>query len=117
METGPDSLAPGAKMAVQDGFFTIRLLLPEGYRVAPHWHPKIERLTIISGVVNLGAGDTFDMAATKALPAGTYSAMPPKMTHYTWMTGRERGAAQQHRSLGSRVRQSRRRSSEHASMT
>jgi len=90
---GPESLAPGAKVAVLegdpagDGFFTIRLLLPDGYRVAPHWHPKVERLTIISGTLNLGTGDRFDAAATKALPPGTYSSMPPKMTHYAWMTG------------------------------
>ena len=92
-KAGPDSVPPGAKMAVlegdpaKDGFFTIRLLLPDGYRVAPHWHPKAERLTIISGTVNLGTGDRFDAAATKALPAGTYSSMPPKMTHFAWMTG------------------------------
>jgi hypothetical protein len=90
---GPDSLAPGAKMAVlegdptKEGFFTLRLLMPDGYRVAPHWHPKVERLTIVSGTVNLGTGDRFDAAATKALPAGTYSSMPPKMTHFAWMTG------------------------------
>jgi len=92
-KAGPDSLPPGAQVAVlegdpaKDGFFTIRLRLPDGYRVAPHWHPKVERLTIISGTVNLGTGDRFDAAATKALPAGTYSSMPPKMTHFAWMTG------------------------------
>ena len=90
---GPSSLAPGAKMAVlegdpaKEGFFTMRLLLPDGYRVNPHWHPKTERLTIISGMLNLGTGDRFDAAATKALPAGTYSAMPPKMTHFATTTG------------------------------
>src|SRR5262245_55830724 len=90
---GPDSLAPGAKIAVlegdpsKDGFFTIRILMPDGYRVAPHWHPKTERLTIISGTVNLGTGDRFDATPTKPLPAGTYSSMPPKMTHFAWMTG------------------------------
>ena len=90
---GPESLPAGAKVAVlegdpsKDGFFTMRLLLPDGYRVAPHWHPKVERLTIISGTLNLGTGDRFDAAATKALPAGTYSSMPPKMTHFAWATG------------------------------
>ena len=92
-KAGPESLAPGAKVAIlegdpsKDGFFTMRLLLPDGYRVAPHWHPKVERLTIISGTLNLGTGDRFDTTATKALPAGTYSAMPPKMTHFAWTTG------------------------------
>jgi hypothetical protein len=90
---GPESLPPGAKIAVlegdpaKEGFFTMRVLMPDGYRVAPHWHPNVERLTIISGTVNLGTGDRFDATATKALPAGTYSSMPPKMTHFAWMTG------------------------------
>jgi hypothetical protein len=92
-EDGPPSLLPGAKIAIldgdptKDGFFTIRLKLPDGYRVMPHWHPMTERLTIIQGIVNLGTGDHFDAAATKPLPAGTYSSMPPKMTHFAWMTG------------------------------
>jgi len=92
-KAGPESLAPGAKVAIlegdpsKDGFFTMRLLLPDGYRVAPHWHPKVERLTIISGTLNLGTGDRFDATATRALPAGTYSSMPPKMTHFAWTTG------------------------------
>src|SRR5262249_33984498 len=92
-QPGPASLPPGAKVAVlegdpaKEGFFTMRLLLPDGYRVAPHWHPKAERLTIISGIVNLGTGKRFDTTGTKALPAGTYSSMPPKMTHFAWMTG------------------------------
>ena len=90
---GPSSLAPGAKMAIlggdpsKEGFFTMRLLLPDGYRVAPHWHPKVERLTIISGTLNLGTGDRFDATATKPLPAGTYSSMPPKMTHFASTAG------------------------------
>ena len=73
----------------QEGFFTIRLKLPDGYKVFPHWHPKTERLTVIAGVVNLGTGDQFDpdSKTVLALPAGTYSSMPPKMTHFAWMTG------------------------------
>jgi len=70
-----------------DGFFTMRIKMPDGYRVPPHWHSRQERVTVLSGVLNLGQGDTFDDAATKALPAGTYSSMPPGMTHFGWMTG------------------------------
>jgi len=89
----PATLPPGAKMAVLEGdpskpgFFTVRFRLPDGYRVMPHWHPKTERLTILQGVVNLGMGDHFDAAATQALGAGTYSSMPPKMTHFAWVSG------------------------------
>ncbi len=89
----PASLPPGAKMAIlegdptKEGFFTMRLQLPDGYRVAPHWHPKTERLTVIAGTVHLGIGDRFDDKATRPLPAGTYSSMPPKMAHFAWMEG------------------------------
>lgn len=89
----PASLRPGAKIAVlegdpaKEGFFTMRLLLPDGYRVDPHWHPKAERVTVISGTLHLGHGDRFDPAKAKALPAGTYSSMPPGMTHFGWASG------------------------------
>src|SRR4029453_19186151 len=49
---GPPSMPHGARMALlegdptKEGFFTMRLRLPDGYRVAPHWHPNTERLTI-----------------------------------------------------------------------
>ena len=65
----------------------MRLKMPDGYRVPPHWHAKQERVTVLSGVLNLGSGDTFEANKTKALQPGTYSSMPPKMTHFAWMTG------------------------------
>jgi hypothetical protein len=92
-QDAPPSLPPGAKVAIlegdpsKDGLFTMRLKLPDGYKVPPHWHPKSERLTILQGVVHLGTGARFDASATKALPAGTYSSMPPKMVHFAWMEG------------------------------
>ena len=88
-----DSLAPGAMIAVvegdpdREGFFTMRIKMPDGYRVPPHWHPKQERVTVLSGTLNLGMGDTFDSSATKALTAGAYSSMPPGMKHFAWMKG------------------------------
>ena len=88
-----ETLPPGAMIAVlegdpnQAGFFTMRIKMPDGYRVPPHWHSQQERVTVISGVLNLGSGDSLEPSATKALPAGTYSSMPPKMTHFGWMTG------------------------------
>jgi hypothetical protein len=94
-QDGPSSLLPGAKVAILEGdptkeeFFTIRLKLPDGFRVYPHWHPKTERLTVVQGVVNLGTGDTFDANSRTVVPlaAGAYSTMAPKMAHFAWMTG------------------------------
>lgn len=86
-------MLPGAKMAIlegdpaKNGFFTMRLKLPDGYRVMPHWHPNIERLTVIQGIVHLGTGERFDDKATRPLRAGTYSSMAPRMRHFAWMEG------------------------------
>jgi anti-sigma factor ChrR (cupin superfamily) len=71
----------------KDGFFTMRIKMPDGYKVPAHWHSRQERVTVLSGTLNLGMGDAFDAQATNALPAGTYSSMPPKMTHFAWMKG------------------------------
>ena len=52
---GPAALPPGAKMAVlegdptKEGPFVVRFQFPDGYHVAPHTHPKTERVTVISG--------------------------------------------------------------------
>ena len=87
------NLPPGAQVAVlegdpaKEGMFTMRIKMPDGYRVPPHWHGKHERVTVLSGTLNLGAGDHFDTAATRALPAGTYSSMPAGMRHFGWMSG------------------------------
>jgi hypothetical protein len=88
-----DNLPPGAQIAVlegdpaKEGFFTMRIKMPDGYRVPPHWHAKQERVTVLSGILNLAHGDTFDATKAKPLGPGTYSSMPPKMTHFAWMTG------------------------------
>jgi hypothetical protein len=88
------SLPAGAKLAVLEGPlteavpFTFRLKLPANSKVPPHWHPAVERITVLSGTFNLGVGDTFDQAKTTALPAGSLSIMEPKMHHFAW-TGEE----------------------------
>jgi len=54
-QPGPASLPPGAKLAVlegdptKDGPFTMRLMMPDGYRIPPHTHPKVEHVTVITG--------------------------------------------------------------------
>ena len=87
---GPAALPPGAKIAVlegdpsREGPFTMRLLLPAGYRIPPHLHPTVERLTVLSGTFYLGVGDTLDERAATAMPAGGYFSMPARMHHYAF---------------------------------
>ena len=90
---GPASLPPGAKFAVlegdpgKEGPFVMRLMLPDGMRVQPHWHPKVERITVISGVFNLGMGDAFDESKTRPMVAGAYGYWPANMRHFVWAKG------------------------------
>jgi len=85
------SLPAGAKIAIIEGPinqavpFTFRVKLPANYKIPPHWHPAVERITVLSGTFHLGAGDTFDQAKAKALSAGSISIMEPKMTHFVWI--------------------------------
>ncbi len=84
----PPSLPPGSKIAVivgdpsQPGPFVIRAQVPAGYKVMPHWHPGDENLTILSGTVALGMGDTWDEAKMQTAESGGYVAMPAQMHHF-----------------------------------
>jgi quercetin dioxygenase-like cupin family protein len=84
----PPGLPPGARMAVISGDpgqaqpFVIRAQVPAGYRVAPHWHPGVENLTVLSGTIALGMGETFDEGAMTTVPAGGYASLPAEMRHY-----------------------------------
>jgi quercetin dioxygenase-like cupin family protein len=84
------SLPEGAKIAVLEGPiteavpFTFRIKFPANFKIPPHWHPATERVTVLSGTLHLGKGDTFDEAKTTALPAGSISIMEPQIKHFAW---------------------------------
>lgn len=86
----PKVLPPGAEAAVlfgdpaKEGLFALRIKVPAGYAIAPHTHPANEVVTVISGATLLGTGETADKSATKALPAGSFFALPPDMAHYVF---------------------------------
>jgi catechol 2,3-dioxygenase-like lactoylglutathione lyase family enzyme len=90
----PPFVAPGAQLAVLEGNpaassgdYTIRLKMPDGYRIAPHWHPLRENVTVISGTFKVGMGDVFDTAKMTALPAGSFAFLDPDMHHYAMASG------------------------------
>lgn len=90
---GPASLPPGAKSAVLEGSpaepgpFTLRLLLPNRYRIPPHFHPGIEHVTVVKGTFKVGMGDKFDGSAMTPLPAGTFAALAPGTRHFAESQG------------------------------
>jgi quercetin dioxygenase-like cupin family protein len=84
----PPVFEKGASFAViagdpgQSGIYVVRLKMPAGYVIAPHWHPTDEHVTVISGTLALGMGDKLDKASMKSLPAGSYALLPAEMHHY-----------------------------------
>ena len=68
------------------GLYVVRLNMPAGYKIAPHWHPTDEHVTVVSGSFALGMGDKFDKGAMKDLPAGGYALLPAEMRHYAMAT-------------------------------
>ena len=86
----PPIFNKGAQMAVLSGNpgaagpFVVRLKMPAGYKIAPHWHPTDEHVTVVAGTFALGMGDTFDPKAAKSLTPGGYALLPAEMHHYAW---------------------------------
>jgi hypothetical protein len=90
----PSFVEPGAQLAVLEGNpmantgdYTIRLKMPDGYRIAPHWHPKRENVTVISGTLKLGMGDNFEESNMQSYPAGSFAYLDPSMHHYVMASG------------------------------
>ncbi len=90
----PPFLAPGAQLAVIEGNpgaasgdYTVRLKMPDGYRIAPHWHPLREHVTVLSGTFKVGMGDHFDESKMALFPAGSFAYLDPDMHHYAMASG------------------------------
>jgi anti-sigma factor ChrR (cupin superfamily) len=92
-QDGPASFEPGAEFAVlegnpgEPGVFTMRIKMPDGFYISPHWHPGVERVTVISGTFHLGSGEELDPESTVPLATGSYTSMPPEMRHYAITEG------------------------------
>ena len=90
---GPAALPAGAKAALlegdptKEGPFVVRFQFPDGYHVAPHTHPKTERVTVISGALYLATGEALDRNSAKKLPAGSFGYWPAGMKHTAWAEG------------------------------
>ena len=90
----PPSLPPGAQLAVLEGDpmassgdYTVRLKMPDGYRIAPHYHPVRENVTVLSGTLKVGMGDQFDASKMMSFGAGSFAYLDPTMHHYAAASG------------------------------
>ena len=90
----PAVFPKGAKMAVVSGDpsqaqpFEVKLSFPNGYKVAPHFHPTDETVTVKRGTFLVGMGDKFDLKQTKAMKKGDSASVPAEQHHYAMARGR-----------------------------
>jgi quercetin dioxygenase-like cupin family protein len=89
----PPLLPPGAMIAVVSGDptgpgqSTIQLLMPDGYRMPPHFHPTDERVEVKQGTLLVGMGDRLDAGKTMALATGDTIVAPAGFHHYSIAKG------------------------------
>jgi quercetin dioxygenase-like cupin family protein len=90
----PAVFSAGARMAVLQGDpsqaapFTVRLEMPDGYKIAPHFHPTDEHITVIEGTFLVGMGDKLDAAQTMVLPRGGFATAQANQHHFAIARGR-----------------------------
>lgn len=90
----PAVFQPGAKFAVLQGdpskaaMYTVRLDMPDGYTIAPHWHPTDEHVTVMSGEFMVGMGDKIEPAKMMTLKQGGFITTAANMHHYARAKGR-----------------------------
>ena len=67
--------------------YTVRLSCTDGVKIAPHWHPTVENVTVVKGTFALGMGSKWDPSALKDLPAGGFASAPARMRHFASCKG------------------------------
>lgn len=82
----PPALEKGAQAVVlsgdpgKPGWFVLRLKVPAGFKVALHWHPADELVTVLDGDLSLRMGEGAGVHSHTFGPGG-YAALPAHMRH------------------------------------
>jgi hypothetical protein len=90
----PPGLPNGGRLAVvrgdptKAGPFTIRIDLPDGYQVPPHWHPASERIKVLEGTILMGEGRQWSERSLRALGPGQETTVAARQPHYVRAKGR-----------------------------
>lgn len=86
----PPGLPKGTEIAVlagdpaKPGPFVLRVKFQANAMVPPHRHATAENLTILSGDLYHGMGETLDKAHGDRLETGGFVFLPPMMPHSVW---------------------------------
>lgn len=89
----PPTLPTGCQMAVLEGdpqgedLFTVRFLANGTFVMPPHWHPKDERVTVISGTVAVVFGAESERQDATEFGPGDYYVNARNAVHQVWIEG------------------------------
>jgi mannose-6-phosphate isomerase-like protein (cupin superfamily) len=89
----PNALPSGAQLAVLEGDpmkpgpYTMRLKMPDGYKIPPHHHARREHVTVVSGSFKVGMGDKFDDDKMSTFAPGSFAYLEPTVHHYAKADG------------------------------
>ncbi len=81
---------PGWQIAVlagdptKPGPYVARFKIPANAMVPPHTHPDTENITVLSGALGIGEGNTSDKSRAHKLPAGAFYLLPASTPHFAW---------------------------------
>ena len=67
--------------------YTLRLSCTDGLKIAPHWHPATENVTVVKGEAAVGMGSKWDDSALKSVPIGGFFSAGPQMRHFAQCKG------------------------------
>jgi hypothetical protein len=67
--------------------YTLRLSCTDGLKIAPHWHPTTENVTVVKGAAAVGMGSKWDDAAITDVPLGGFFSAGPQMRHFAQCKG------------------------------
>jgi hypothetical protein len=95
MVTGTPSVDPGGELQTavimgdpsKAGHYVIRGKCNDGYKIAPHWHPLTENVTVLQGTLAVGMGTKWDDSQLKGLTSGSFASIPPHMAHFAQCQG------------------------------
>jgi uncharacterized RmlC-like cupin family protein len=98
------TLPAGAQFAVVygkpliSGLYVMLVKIPPNWKNPPHSHPVEQVVTVLSGTVYAGLGESFDPNKLKMFPAGSVYTEPLNTPHFT--ETREEGAILQSTGVG-----------------
>ena len=71
----------------ESGGYTVRLILPDGYRFPAHFHPMAEHATVLRGTLLIAMGTDENPDALEEYSPGAFLYFPPEQPHYGGATG------------------------------